>query len=576
MGNIVTMPKLNADMTEGVITRWIVSEGDKIEKDDPLFEVETGKIVQEVDSRYKGILLKIFTGSESTVPVNEAVCFIGKEGEDIPQLDGSETQEAVVSQSQDSQESHVYSDPVDVAKKVETTQKTFDYDLLVVGGGPGGYTAAIRAAQLGARVFLAEKDKLGGTCLNRGCIPTKSLFVRAEEWRMVQRLADIGINADNLSIDFSKIADVKDAAVERLRNGVANLLEKNNVKTAYAEATILDGHTISIEDKTVTAAYILIATGTNPAMPPVICGKEVQIVTTDDMLGLRELPESVAIIGGGVVGVEFAGILASFGVKVSIIEIMDTLLTGLDIDLVEAVNKAFKRTGISVYCGTAVDKIEINDRDNILTLKDGKKLTAEMVLAAAGRSPDCEAFASLDIKQNEKGYIKVDGHMKTNLESVCAVGDITGISQLAHVASAQGMCIAENLFGNGAEMRYEGIPSCIFTMPELATVGMTESEARQKEIPVKVSRFDMAGNGKAVAEGDTEGFVKIIIDERFDEILGVHIAGKNANLLIAEAALAISVEATTEDVARAIHAHPTRAEALMESALGIYGAMIHG
>lgn len=562
MGEFMMMPKLGMTMESGKILKWLCQEGEPIEKGQPVVEVQTDKVALEVESLLEGVLLKIYAGEDETVLVNKPIAYIGVAGESIPDLpaEGDEPTKTEVKESQ--------SDDFD------------GKDLVVIGGGPGGYVAAIRAAQLGAKVVLVEKDKLGGTCLNRGCIPTKVFFKNAEAWRNVLESAEMGISVSDASFDWGKVIERKNNVVSQLVGGVEGLLKKHGVELIKGEAKVLDSNSVFISyyggrSETIKSRNIILATGTVAGNIPLDISPDVNIYDINSILDLEALPKSLAVIGGGILGCEIASIFHTFGVDVSIIEIMPTIMPAVDEELVAVIEEEFGQQGIKLINGVQISRIEKSGERNKIILADNNIVEAELVMMAVGRKPQTAAYSDLSLNLDEKGYIEVNEKMQTSMKNVYAIGDITGKIQLAHVASAQGMIAAENSCGKESKMEYEAIPNCVFTHPQAAFVGLTEKQAKKQQIPFITFKFPFYANGKALALGDTKGFVKIIADKRWDEIIGVHIVGPNATDLIAEAAVAMKLEATAEELARTIHAHPTLSETLMEAAGGIHGEAIH-
>lgn len=579
MGKFMMMPKLDMSMKEGRITRWLYKEGDKVEKGEEIVEIETGKVNLEVETLISGTLLKIYEQIGEVVPINEPIAYIGEIGEKIPEIskdDDLPEQLNATDAKKDHKAGKNSFNNQNVQKKDSIKDKS--EDLVVIGGGPAGYVAAIRAAQLGVKVTLIEKCKLGGTCLNRGCIPTKSFVKNAEVWRTVNNSEDMGIYVEEARFDWNEIVNRKNLVVNQLVKGVETLIAKNKINLIRGTAKILDENNVSVtlldgKNKIITTKNIVIATGTVSAEIPIEKDDDVEIMNTDEILNLKSLPDSIAIIGGGVIGVEIASIFKTFGVDVTIVELMPRLIPSVDEEISELLKEELIKSGIKVYTDTGVNKIKKHKNINQLILSNNQIVETQRVLLAVGRKPENYVFSDLNLKINNKGYIKVNEKMQTSQKNIYAIGDVTGEIQLAHVASMQGIVAVENLFGEERVMEYNAVPNCIFTYPEIASVGLTEEEI--KNTPYKVSKFPFAGNGKALAIGNTKGFVKIISDSRWDEILGVHIIGPSAADLIAEAALAIKLEATTEELVNTIHAHPTLSEAIMEAAEGIFGKAIH-
>ncbi len=557
MGKFMTMPKLDMSMEEGIIVDWLVKKGDKIQRGDIVVEIETGKLSLEVDNpAADGTVLELYAAAGDTVKVNEPIMYIGEPGE-VPPTVGKKS-------------------PVDEAKqeRVEAVEEaSASYDLAVIGGGPGGYVCAIRAARLGARVVLFEKDSLGGVCLNRGCIPTKALVRNAEAWQEVLNAGPMGISLSDPSFDWEKILERKDRVVNTLVSGVEGLLKKNNVEIVRAEASAGADGIITAAGKTWKAENIVLATGTKPLEIPFDNDGSVRIYNSAELLAEKKLPESIVIVGGGVIGVEMASIYSSFGVKVTIVEMLDSIIAAADAEVSELLRAELVKSGVDIRTSTGFRAV----KDGRAVLADGSEIAAGAVLIAVGRQPVLDGLSpEAVVKLDSKGFIETDDTLGTSAENIYAIGDITGICQLAHVASKQGLQVAEHLFnGKTEKINYNAVPSCIFTKPEIAWVGMTEAEAEEKGLPVKVGKFPFKAIGKALAGGEAGGFVKVIVDERWDEILGVHIIGAHASDLIAEAGAAVHLESTSEELAAAVHAHPTLSEALMEACEAVRGKAIH-
>ncbi|MDR1378051.1 MAG: dihydrolipoyl dehydrogenase [Synergistaceae bacterium] len=447
------------------------------------------------------------------------------------------------------------------------------FDIAIVGGGPGGYVAAIRAAQMGASCVLFEADEVGGVCLNRGCIPTKTFIRSAQVLNMIKRSRIYGIDIAEVKLDYPRVLERKQNVVKQLTRGVAGLLKKNGVTLVRQRAEIVSSSEIKTESETHQVKNIILATGSKPAVPP-IPGIE-HAVDSDYVLSMKSLPQSVAIIGGGVIGVEFATYLASFGVKVTIVEMLPDIIAAADGDVVSVTAKMLKSLGVVVWTKAKVVSIDAGG----LTFQNSEgaeqRLDAEMVLCASGRSPntDRDALDKLGI-QHVKGAIETDDHMRTNVENIYAIGDVNGKWMLAHTASAEGIVAVENILGKNSTMRYDLIPQCIYTMPEIAWVGLTEKQAKEKSIAYKKGVFPMMANGKSLIEGETAGMVKLLASES-GELIGGHIVCTHATDMIAEIVLAIQMKGAAHDVARTIHAHPTVSETVMEAAEALMGKAIH-
>lgn len=574
MGNFVAMPKLGMTMTEGKIIRWLAQEGAQVEKGDYIFETETDKTSLEVDSLYSGTLLKIYYEEGSTVLVNEPVAFIGAEGEEIPELPAPQEP---VKQDEKAKEIPVVMEtpkpkPANKIGKTERPAGNFDFDLIVVGAGPGGYVAAIRAAQLGAKVAVVEKDSVGGTCLNRGCIPTKAYYASAKRYEDMKRAEEFGLKGDHIGFNWQAIRARKNEIVSKLVAGVAGLLKKNNITLLKGNASIKNPNEVLVDEKAYTCAYILLATGAKPAS---VLKTQVKPMNTNDVLDLETLPESMVIVGGGVIGCEMAGIMNSFGVEVTIVELLPQILPMTDEEVAAELHRKMEAKGVRILTGTTCEDITQENKDYIVRLSNGETIRCNAVLEAVGRKPETGAVEGLKLERDQKGYVVVDDMMRTSADYIYAIGDINGKFQLAHAASAQGILAAEHMFADRQDTEDQAIPSCIFTDLEIAYVGLTQAQAREKGLPVRTFKFPYSANGKALTLGETEGFVKVITDERWGEILGVHIIGAEASSLIEEAVMAMRCEATAQAAGNTIHAHPTLSETLMEAFLGASSGAIH-
>ncbi|MEW6660837.1 MAG: dihydrolipoyl dehydrogenase [Bacillota bacterium] len=458
--------------------------------------------------------------------------------------------------------------------------------ILVIGGGVGGYVAAVKAAQLGAQVTLVEQDRLGGTCLNRGCIPTKALLKSAELVDSLGKAASMGVMVDGFKIDFSRMIARKNQVVTRLVKGVEYLMSTNKINVIKGKARFTADKRVEVtcadgQVQTLEPVKIIIASGSEPARLPVPGADGCRVITSDEALDLKEVPSSLLIIGGGAIGVEFASIFSTLGSKVTLVEMMPRLLPAMDEEVVGVLEKNLMKKGVKCITGARILSIsdgESQDEKVVQLSKDGQEqsITASLVLVAAGRKPYTQGLGleNTSIKI-DKGKILVNGKMETNTPGVYAVGDVTGGILLAHVAAAQGIVAAVNAMGSCQEVDLRFVPGCIYTSPEVAGVGLTEKEAKEQGRKVKVGKFPYSANGKAIAMGENEGMVKLVCDEQFGEILGAHIVGPRATDLIAELTLAMQAELTAEEIAHTIHAHPTLAEAIMEAAHGVVGKAIH-
>lgn len=456
------------------------------------------------------------------------------------------------------------------------------YNAVVIGGGPGGYVAAIRIAQLGGKVALIEKDQLGGTCLNRGCIPTKSLIAAVEKLEAVKTADQFGIEVGQPVINFEKVQARKTEVVEKLVSGIGFLMKKNKIDLFTGTATIKTAQTVEVNSNgTITELNcnnIVIATGSTPALIESLGYDGKTVITSEEALELKEIPESLLIVGAGVIGCEFAYIYGGMGTKVSMVEAAPNILPTLDKDISRRLQMVFKKKNIDIKTKVLIKEIKQTDNGVEAVLENGETITAEKALISIGRILNTAGLGleNVDVALGHKGEILVDEKMETNIKGIYAIGDVVNKYQLAHVASAQGIVAATNIMGKSAKMEYHAVPSCIFTNPEIASVGITEQQAKETEVPVKIGKFNFMANGKALSMGQAEGVVKIIAHKDTDVVLGVHIVGPHASDLIAEATLAVTKAVTIAELTATIHAHPTLAETIMEAAENVHGLSIHG
>ena len=462
-----------------------------------------------------------------------------------------------------------------------------DYDVLVIGSGPGGYVAAIRAAQYGLKVGVIEKDPhLGGTCLHVGCIPTKALLHFAEVYESALNGKQIGVVADGVSIDFKTMGKRKSEIVDKHAVGIGQLFKRHKISTITGFATLQGASEVKVAgpdgERTLTASHIILATGSEARMLPGLDVKSGRVLTNVEVLDLDQVPSSLAVIGAGAVGVEFASMYRSFGAEVAVFEMLPRVVPLEDEEVSAGLLRAFKSKGIEVFVGTAVDGIEETSDGVALTFKDSagnqQNRDFEKLLVAVGRKPNTDRVGLENTAiETDRGFIPVNGYMETAEMGVYAIGDIVaGTPQLAHVASAEGLVAAARIAGRPVEpIDYNLNPNCTYCEPQVASVGLSEAKAREAGWSVKVSKFPFAANSKASILDSHAGFVKIVADEEFGEILGVHILGPQATELIHEAIVAMKSEATAESMRATIHAHPTLSEAVLDAFNGIYGQAIN-
>jgi dihydrolipoamide dehydrogenase len=458
------------------------------------------------------------------------------------------------------------------------------YEITIIGGGPGGYVAAIRATQLGFKTAVVENDKLGGVCLNWGCIPTKALLKNAELYNHFKHAGEFGISYQNLEFDFKKI--IKRSRDVALRNskGVEYLFKKNKIDHISGFGKIIGKGKIQVtkDDKsteTITTKHIIIATGARPRSIPGVKIDRKKIITSTEAMILQEVPKSMLIIGAGAIGVEFAYFYNTFGTKVTVVEMMPNILPVEDNEISKLLESSLKKSGIEILTDSKVEKINIDAYVSItLSTKDGKKqLKGDVALMAIGVQGNVENIGLDEIGvKYEKSFIKVNEYYKTNIEGIYAIGDVVGAPLLAHVASAEGITCVEAIAGmNPPQVDYENIPGCTYCQPQVASIGLTEEKAIEQRMKIKVGRFPFAASGKARAIGETDGLVKLIFDAKYGGLLGAHILGSDATEMIAELGVAKTLETTAHELIKTIHAHPTLSEAVMEAAANAYAEAIH-
>ncbi len=458
-------------------------------------------------------------------------------------------------------------------------------ELVIIGGGPAGYVAAIRAAQLGGKVTLIEEDKLGGTCLNHGCIPSKSLLHSVELYEAIKNAGQYGITTTGVSIDLAKMMARKSTVISTLVSGVQGLLKVNGVEVINGRARLLPSMQVEITDgqgqkQVLTAQKIIIATGARPITLPIPGADSPHgVIGAESVLDLEHIPERLLMIGGGVIGVEMATILAKLGSKVTIVEMLPHILPLEDVELTAVVSKALQEDGVEIYERAKVSAIEDAAEGKAVTVVTGegeKKLVVEAVAIGVGYRPNLDGLGLEEAGVAvEKGAIKVNDSMATSVPNIYAAGDAVGGMMLAYVAMEEGVVAAENALGKDTAIDYQTVPRCVFTLPELAGVGLTEADARARKYQVQTGKFPFAANGMAVIKGERRGLVKIVTDQKYGQILGVHIVGPQATELIAEAALAMKLDVTPQEIIATIHSHPSLSEAFREAALDVSGETIH-
>lgn len=557
----VIMPKAGIDMTEGQIVKWLKQEGDTVAEGEIILEIMTDKTSMEIEAEASGVLLKILRHAGDMVPVTEVIGYIGQPGESLENLSEEEVPA-----------------PKPVAEQEPLASVADDeYHVAVIGGGPAGYFAAIRAAQLGAKVAIIEKRWYGGTCLNVGCIPTKTYLKNAEIIEAIEMGAARGINfaSTKYSIDMNQVVKFKDGVVKRLTMGVEALLKSNGVDVFRGVAKINKNKDVVVDgNRIIKADKIILAGGSKVSRINIPGIDNPRILSSDELLSLKEVPETLTVIGGGVIGVEMALAMHAIGSKVTIVEMMDRIVPAIDSEASKVLADTLKKKGIKILNSVSIVGIEEAKNKLQVKLANGEVIESDKALLSIGRVPDLEGVGEIEF-ETERGKIKVDSFMETSVKGIYAPGDVNGIKMLAHVAFRMGEVAAENAVkGNHREVKLASAPSVVYTIPEVAMVGLTEEQAREK-YDVRVGRFDFAANGRAMASGDNLGFVKVIADAKYGEILGVHIVGPTAAEMINQAAALMELEITVDEVVKVIYGHPTYSEALYEAFADVLGESIH-
>jgi len=564
----IKLKELTNGAKEAKVIRVHKKTGEEVAAGEILFDLEANKAAIPLKSECSGRICSIAVEVPGTVSFGDVLAVI--EGDGTGQNTGQKTAGNF--------------DYFGSLLKQQEQQLTCD--IAILGGGPGGYVAAIQAAQLGARVVLVEKDAVGGTCLNRGCIPTKAMVRSAEVFNHLKKAEEFGCHAENVNIDLKKVIERKDGIVNQLVQGIHYLLNKHNIRLVSGLGELVDQETISVKsrmEKTIIKAKsIIIATGSQPAELPVDGAEIDNIVDSEQILRLKHLPERMVVVGGGVIGMEFAFIFANFGAQVSVIEYCNDCLAMLDQDICEEITRKAKEKGIKIYTDAKVNEFVKSENDqcivSIIQKDKSKYLLADKVLMCVGRKPSMDGIDAeklgLELNESQRG-IKVNAQMQTNIPNVYAIGDVTGKIMLAHVASHQGMVAAKNIMGQDCEMDYTVVPSAIFTDPEIAVVGLTKKEAEKMGTKIEVGKFPFAANGKALTLGEGQGFVKIISEKTTGKVLGGAIIGSHATDLIAEITTAVKNKLTTTQIAENIYAHPTTSEVIHEAALILAGGAMH-
>ena len=462
------------------------------------------------------------------------------------------------------------------------------YQLIVIGAGPGGYEAAIRAAQLGLHTALIERRQVGGTCLNRGCIPTKTMLHSAQLYKETAHFELFGLHTENTSFDWAKIHQRKNDVVSKLRSGIEQLIKANKIDFFNTSASILSPHEVQLEQGEETTLYgdnILIATGSVPSRPPIPGLDLPGVVTSDELLDdpsyaqTDSLPKEILIIGGGVIGVEFASVFSSFGCKVTIVEALDRILSTMDREISQNLSMILKKRGVEIHTGAMVERLEQSDGKLVCHFTEKEKpqqISSQQILVAIGRRANTQGLFGNDFSvEMERGHIVTDESFRTSVDSIYAIGDVSAKIQLARIASAQGICAAHIIAGKVPPINLQAVPGCIYTDPEIASVGLSEDEAKKQGIPVKKGKFIMSGNGRSIIDEQERGFIKVLAHQDTDVILGAQLMCSRATDIVSELSTAIVNGLTVDQLAAVIRPHPTFCEGVTEAVEDVHGMAIH-
>ncbi|CAI3948225.1 Biotin carboxyl carrier protein (AccB) (PDB:1A6X) [Commensalibacter communis] len=560
----IVVPVLGESITSAVVSKWLKQPGEAVSADEAIIELETDKVNVEVPAPISGVVGQHQVSVGDEVSVGALLVTIGAAESGTPNNNAPP--------------------PVVEEKKDTSVSNDAEYDLVVIGAGPGGYVAAIRAAQLGMKVACVEKRKtLGGTCLNVGCIPSKALLYASEQYEAAQkRFKSLGVLVKDVQLDLAAMQAHKDSVINANVSGIEFLLKKNKITWLKGTATIPAPGQVSIDGEVVTTRSIVIATGSESVSLPNVEIDEKQVVTSTGALSLEKVPEHMVVIGGGVIGVELGSVWHRLGAKVTIVEYFDRLLPGFDKEVSLNFAKILEKQGIQLKLAHKVEKLEKNSLESQVIISNvagdhTETLSADVVLVSVGRRPVTQGLGleNIGVVLDEKGRIKTNEQFQTSISGIYAIGDVIAGPMLAHKAEEEGVAVAEYLAGQKPHIDYGLIPGVVYTEPEIAMVGKTEETLKAESIEYTVGKFPFSANGRARAMNQTEGFVKILADKRTNKVLGVHLIGPHCSEMIAEAVLAMNFGASAEDIALTCHAHPTLTESIKEAALGTQKRSIH-
>jgi dihydrolipoamide dehydrogenase len=609
MATEVELPQLGESVTEGIITAWLVEVGDEVEVDQPIAEISTDKVDTEIPSPVAGTITELKAEVDEEVEVGQVIAVVG-EGDEAPADDAGDddAEEAAEDQAEDEREDDAGAEEAEDGDTDEGAEEApqpaassapsgkvergedHDYDVIVLGGGTGGYSTALRAAQLGLEVALVEKEKVGGTCLHWGCIPTKAILQTAEVAEYAQQAADFGVKLDYEGIEVKALNQHKDSVVDKMYKGLQGALKGRKVETVEGTGKLTAADTVEVETddgtRTLKAPAVVVATGSKPKELPFAEFDGKRVINSDHALHLEKLPKRAIVLGSGAVGMEFASAWHAFGVEVTLVELEDRLLPLEDDDASKEIGRAFKKHGINVMTGVKLSEVETTQRlvKCQVETKDGtEELKAELLLVAVGRGPVTEGIGLEDVGvDTDRGFVVVDEYGRTSVEGVYAVGDCIETLGLAHASFAEGYLVADQIAGlDVVPVDYKGVPRVTYSHPEVASVGYNEADAKEAGYEVVTERYPFQALGRA-AMAKATGMIKLVAEKDDDaeggagRLLGVHIVGPRATDLIAEGQLIYNWEALPTDVAHFIHAHPSFSEAIGEAHLALAGRALHG
>lgn len=566
----IIMPKAGMAMEEGTVVQWYKEIGDPIEQGEAVLEILTDKVNMDVEAEASGVLLAKLAEEGTVLPVFTVIGYIGAEGEKVPEAQAAAPAAPAAPVAKEET-------PKKAAPAAKEAVDSDAFDVIVLGGGPAGYVAAIKAAQLGGKIAIVEKIRVGGTCLNRGCIPTKTYVKNAEILEHVAHAKNRGILfADSaFDLDMDKIVGYKDDVVKTLTSGVAGLLTSYGVKQYNDLGVITKDKKVRLASgEELEGKKIIWAGGSQVAQIPIPGIDHERVLTSDTILDLKEVPESMIVIGGGVIGCEMAEIFNAYGTKVTIVELADELLPMMEVEISKALRAQFEKKGVTVLTGRKVEEFEGEADKVTVTIDGGEALVGERALVSIGRVPDLSGLGDLELEMN-RGRVVVDDKMETSIKGIYAPGDINGRHMLAHAAFKMGEVAAANAMGHDEVVDLSIVPSAVYLLPEIGAVGLTEAEAKKKYGEVLVGKFPFAGNGRALASGETVGMIKVIVEPKYYELVGAHIYGPCAAEMINEAAALMAAEVPADIIADTIHGHPTYSEAFMEACADALKRCIH-